>query len=64
MRKRTGGWGAEVAARVSDEMFDLLDAPVKRVCAPDTPAPFSTPMEKFYVPDKERIKQAVKSIYC
>ena len=58
----TGGWGAEIAARVSDEMFDYLDAPVKRVCAPDTPAPFSTPMEKFYVPDKENIKTAVKNI--
>ena len=58
----TGGWGAEVAARTSDEMFDYLDAPVKRVCAPDTPAPFSTPLEKFYVPDSENIISAVKSI--
>lgn len=58
----TGGWGAEVAARVSDEMFDYLDAPVKRVCAPDTPAPFSTPLEKFYVPDSDNIVAAVKSI--
>jgi len=58
----TGGWGAEIAARVSDEIFDSLDAPVKRVAAPDTPPPFSTPMENFYVPDKERIKQAVHGI--
>jgi acetoin:2,6-dichlorophenolindophenol oxidoreductase subunit beta len=58
----TGGWGAEIAARVSDEIFDYLDAPVKRVAAPDTPPPFSTPMENFYVPDKERIKVAVRSI--
>lgn len=58
----TGGWGAEIAARVSDEIFDFLDAPVKRVAAPDTPPPFSAPMENFYVPDKERIKSAVRSI--
>ncbi|MFH2068850.1 MAG: alpha-ketoacid dehydrogenase subunit beta [Candidatus Omnitrophota bacterium] len=58
----TGGWGAEIAARVSDEIFESLDAPVKRVAAPDTPPPFSTPMENFYVPDKERIKTAVRSI--
>ncbi|MBN1444881.1 MAG: alpha-ketoacid dehydrogenase subunit beta [Candidatus Omnitrophica bacterium] len=55
----TGGWGAEIAARVSADIFDCLDAPVTRVCAPDTPAPFSTPLEEFFVPDKEKIKEAV-----
>ncbi|MDO8587735.1 MAG: alpha-ketoacid dehydrogenase subunit beta [Armatimonadota bacterium] len=57
----TGGWGAEVAAKVMEDVFDYLDAPVKRVCAPDTPAPFSPPMEEFYVPGKERIRQGVLS---
>jgi pyruvate dehydrogenase E1 component beta subunit len=33
---------------------------VKRVAAPCTPAPFSPPMEKFYVPDAKRIAQAVR----
>ena len=59
----TGGWGAEIAARTSDELFDYLDAPVKRVCAPDVPVPFSPPMENYYVPNKENIKKAVHSIY-
>jgi pyruvate dehydrogenase E1 component beta subunit len=59
----TGGWGAEIAARTSGEMFDYLDAPVKRVCAPDVPVPFSPPMENYYVPNKENIKKAVHSIY-
>ena len=58
----TGGWGAEIAAKTMEDIFDYMDAPVKRVCAPDTPAPFSPPMEGFYVPGKERIKQAVLSI--
>lgn len=58
----TGGWGAEVAAKVSEEMFDYLDAPIKRVCAPDTPAPFAPVMENFYVPNKNNIIQAVKEI--
>lgn len=58
----TGGWGADVAATVAAEAFFWLDAPIVRVSAPDTPPPFSPPMEQFYVPSTERIVQAVKSI--
>lgn len=58
----TGGWGAEIAARVNDDIFGHLDAPVKRVCAPDTPAPFSTPLEEFFVPDREKIKTTVRKL--
>jgi acetoin:2,6-dichlorophenolindophenol oxidoreductase subunit beta len=58
----TGGWGAEIAARTMEDVFDYLDAPVKRVAAPDTPAPFSPPLEEIYVPSKERIMQAVRGI--
>ena len=58
----TGGWGAEIAATTTEQIFDYLDAPIKRVCAPDTPAPFSPPLEDVYVPSKERIKQAVKAV--
>jgi len=56
------GWGAEIAARTSRECFDYLDAPVQRVTAPDTPVPFSPPMERFYVPDADRIAAAVRSL--
>ena len=56
------GWGAEIAARVSRDCFDHLDAPVERVTAPDTPVPFSPPMERFYVPDAERIGNAVRRL--
>lgn len=58
----TGGWGAEISARVCSEMFDYLDAPIRRVCAPDTPVPFSTPLEKSYLPDKEKIKKTIKNL--
>lgn len=58
----TGGWAADVAAIVADEAFFWLDAPIKRVSAPDTPAPFAPIMEAFYVPSAERIVEAVKSI--
>jgi acetoin:2,6-dichlorophenolindophenol oxidoreductase subunit beta len=58
----TGGWGAEIAARTMNDVFDYLDAPVRRVCAPDTPAPFSPPLEDVYVPGKQRIMQAVREV--
>ncbi|KSU56772.1 MULTISPECIES: alpha-ketoacid dehydrogenase subunit beta [unclassified Gordonia (in: high G+C Gram-positive bacteria)] len=50
-----GGIGAEVAAQIQEEAFDHLDAPVLRIGAPFTPVPFSTPLEKSYVPDSDRI---------
>ena len=59
---RRGGLGAEIAATLAEEMIDFLVAPVKRVAAPNTPAPFSPPMEKFYVPDAARITQAARDL--
>ncbi|HZT32294.1 MAG TPA: alpha-ketoacid dehydrogenase subunit beta [Bryobacteraceae bacterium] len=58
----TGGWGAEVAARVADACIDYLDGPIRRVAAPDTPVPFAPVMENFYVPSVERIVGAVKAL--
>jgi pyruvate/2-oxoglutarate/acetoin dehydrogenase E1 component len=59
----TGGWAADVAAIVAEEAFFWLDAPIKRVSAPDTPAPFAPVMEQFYVPSVERVIEAVKSLF-
>jgi 2-oxoisovalerate dehydrogenase E1 component beta subunit len=47
---RTGGFGAEIAATIAEEAFEDLDAPVKRIAAPDTPVPFSPPLEKAFIP--------------
>ncbi|HVM70080.1 MAG TPA: alpha-ketoacid dehydrogenase subunit beta [Gaiellaceae bacterium] len=47
---RTGGFGAEIAATIAEEAFEDLDAPVKRIAAPDTPVPFSPPLEKEFIP--------------
>jgi len=52
---RTGGLGAEIAARIQEEAFDYLDAPVARVGAPFSPVPFSPALEAHYVPNAERI---------
>ncbi len=42
--------------------FRSLKAPVKRVCGLDVPVPFSAPMEKYAIPDKDRIVEAIKEI--
>ena len=46
----TGGFGGEIAATIAEEAFEDLDAPLKRIAAPDTPVPFSPPLEKALHP--------------
>ncbi len=58
----TGSAAAEIAAMIADEALDFLDAPVKRVCAPDTPIPFSPILEKFWMPDEEDLIRAINEI--
>lgn len=47
---KTGGIGAEIAALLAEECFDCLDGPILRIAPPDTPVPFSTPLEEFFLP--------------
>ncbi len=56
---KQGGVGAEIAARLGEEAFDYLDAPIERVGAPFSPVPFSTPLERRYLPGAETIAAAV-----
>jgi pyruvate dehydrogenase E1 component beta subunit len=58
----TGGFGAELAARIQAELFDHLDAPVLRVAAKDVPIPFSPPMEDFVLPKPADVVRAVKAV--
>lgn len=58
----TGGFGGEIAALIADEAFDCLDAPIKRVTAPDAPIPFNPTLEKHYIPDEEEVLKAVRQI--
>ncbi len=58
----TGGWAGELAAIVADEAFWYLDAPIKRVSAPDVPPPFAPAMEQFFVPSVERVVEAARSL--
>ena len=58
----TGGFGAELAARIQTELFDYLDAPVLRVGAKDVPIPFSPPLEDFVLPKVADVIQAAKAV--
>ncbi len=51
----TGGWGAEVAARLGEQAFYYLDAPIARLAAPDIPVPCSAALERVCVPQVEDI---------
>ena len=59
----TGGFGAEVAALISEHAFENLDGPVVRVAAPDIPAmPFNTPQEEFFMPSPAKIAEAARKL--
>lgn len=60
---RTCGIGAEIAATISHEAFDYLDAPVKRIGAPFTPVPFAPVLEQQYLPGKQDIIAAVRELF-
>jgi pyruvate dehydrogenase E1 component beta subunit len=59
---KTAGISAEIAATVAEEAIDYLDAPIKRVAEPDTPIPFSPPLEQYVIPDEKAIIKAVKQV--
>lgn len=56
------GSGAEIAAMAAEKAFDDLDAPITRVAAPFTPVPFSPALEAEFIPNEEKIIQAVKTV--
>ena len=59
---KTGSVASEIAAIVAEEAFDSLHAPIKRVCAPDTPVPFSPVLEDFWMPDEDNLIKAITEI--
>ena len=59
---RTGGFGAEIAATIAEEAFEHLDAPVKRIAAPDSPVPFSPPLEKAFIPQVDDVAAGLREL--
>ena len=58
----TGGFGAELAATIVEEAFEDLDAPVRRITAPDTPVPFSPTLEKAFIPQVEDVVAGLREL--
>tara|TARA_B100000674_G_scaffold499044_1_gene541266 strand:+ start:785 stop:2791 length:2007 start_codon:yes stop_codon:yes gene_type:complete len=58
----TGGVGAEIAAKISDELFEELDGPIKRVAAKDCHVPYHDLLEKEVLPQTEQIVEAVNDL--
>ncbi len=59
---RTGGFGAEVAAWVADECWDLLRAPIRRVAALDTFVPYAPTLEDVVLPQVDDIATALRDL--
>jgi 2-oxoisovalerate dehydrogenase E1 component beta subunit len=59
---RSLGVGAEVAAMIAERAFEHLDAPVARLAPPNTPVPFSPPLEDAYLPQVSDIEAAVERL--
>ncbi|MCD6257780.1 hypothetical protein J7J45_06955 [Candidatus Aerophobetes bacterium] len=56
------GFGAELTAQIQEKAFDLLDAPIVRVAAPNVPPPSSPVLEKAFLPNEKDIISAVEKI--
>lgn len=59
---KTCGFGAELVARINDEVFDALDAPVVRVAAADVPVPMAETLESLAIPDEKDIVAAIREV--
>ena len=56
----TGGIGGEISARISEKAFEWLDGPVLRLAAPDTPVPYSPPLEDAFLPNVEKLVERAR----
>ena len=59
---KTGGFGGEIAATIAEEAFEHLDAPVRRLAAPDSPVPFAPSLEKAFIPQVDDVAGALREL--
>ena len=59
---RTCGFGAEIAARIAEEVFEYLDAPIQRVCGFDSPVPYSKNLENEVLPQPSDLEAAIRRL--
>jgi 2-oxoisovalerate dehydrogenase E1 component beta subunit len=60
---RTGGMAGELAASIGESVFEHLDAPIVRVTAPDTPVPYSPPLEDAFLPNAEKVVEKARWLF-
>jgi 2-oxoisovalerate dehydrogenase E1 component beta subunit len=60
---RSGGMAGELAATITENVFEYLDGPILRVTAPDTPVPFSPPLEEAFLPNAEKVLEKARWLY-
>ncbi len=58
----TGGFGGEIAARISEFCFEQLDGPVKRIAAKDSHIPYAPPLEDAILPNRNRVYRGIKEL--
>jgi len=60
---KTGGMAGELAVTITEEVFEYLDGPIVRVTAPDTPIPYSTPLEDAFLPNAAKVIEKARWLY-
>ncbi len=60
---RTGGMAGELAATISETVWEYLDAPIVRVTAPDTPVPYSPPLEEAFLPNCDKVVEKARWLW-
>jgi 2-oxoisovalerate dehydrogenase E1 component beta subunit len=60
---RTAGMAGEVAVSITESVFDYLDGPIVRVTAPDTPVPYSPPLENAFLPNLDKVLEKARWLY-
>jgi len=56
----TGGIGAELSAIIGAAAFEFLDAPIRRLAAPDTPVPYAPTLEDYFLPNAHKVADAIR----
>jgi len=59
---RTAGMAGELAALIAEKAFEDLDGPIVRITAPDTPVPFSPPLEEYFLPNAQKVVEAARRL--
>ena len=62
MGSLAGGVAGEIIARINELAFEWLDAPIRRLTAPDVPIPFSPPLEQAVLPQLDDMKEACREL--